>query len=503
MGDFSKFVKAADIPPQDVPKLLLPYQQRWQRDASGIKMYTKSRRIGISWAEASDCALVAAQVRGENCFYIGYEKVMTQTFIKDVADWAKAYNLTASQVEEDEEVFRDGDEHKAILIYRIYFNSGYRVEALSSSPRSLRSRQGRVVIDEAAFHDDFTTLFKAAKALRIWGSSIHIITTYNSIEEPYYELEKDVLSGKFPYSRHFTTFDDALKEGLYQRICLVRGTKWSREAEAEFRSSTFAEFGDDADEELLCIPRNLSGSYFPRVVVEGCMKSDILVVKLQLKDDFAVLPEKDRERQILDWLESAIAPLLEKVNPNLASFYGMDFARIGDLSVLIPAQEQPNLVRRVLFALELRNVPFRQQEQILFYITDRLPRFRAGGMDARGNGQYLAEVAMQRYGSARIAQVMLVPKWYQENMSKYKAGLEDKKVELPASADLLSDHRQVVLEKGTPKVPEGKRKKGTDGEQRHGDGAIACALMWFASEMDRKVIAPDFGLQHSQPTWLW
>jgi phage FluMu gp28-like protein len=65
-----------------------------------------------------------------------------------------------------------------------------------------------------------------------------------------------------------------------------------------------------------------------------------------------------------------------------------------------------NLVRRTLFVLELRNMPFRQQEQILFYIVDRLPHLIAGAMDATGNGAYLAEMAVQRYG-ARIRQVKL------------------------------------------------------------------------------------------------
>ena len=63
-------------------------------------------------------------------------------------------------------------------------------------------------------------------------------------------------------------------------------------------------------------------------------------------------------------------------------------------------QMRNNLLRHTPFIVELRNIPFRQQEQILFYIADRLPRFVGGAMDARGNGQYLAESAMQRYGSA-------------------------------------------------------------------------------------------------------
>lgn len=475
---------ALKLPPEDVPKLLLPYQQNWLRDKSGVKMWTKSRRIGASWCEAGDCALAAAEAKGENSFYIGYEKDMTRGFIQDAADWAKAYQLAASAIEEDEEIFRDGDEEKSILVFRLHFNSGFKIEALSSSPRNLRSRQGRVVIDEAAFHDDLNGLLKAAKALRIWGSRINIITTYNGIDNAYYDLEKDVLAGKLPYSRHFTTFEDALAQGLYRRICLVNGKSWTSEGETEWKNQVLEEFGDDADEELNCIPSSSGGIYFPRILVENCMRSDIPVLRLKLPDDFALLSDQVRHSQVEDWLQAEVEPLICELNRNLNSFYGMDFGRSGDLSYLLVGQELPNLVRRATFALELRNIPFEQQKQILFFVVDRLPRFQIGAHDARGNGQYLAEVAAQKYGFGRVHQIQLTNQWYSEWMPKYKSGLEDRKIELPASADLLQDHRQVVSISGVPKVPEGKKKKGSDGEQRHGDGAIACCLFWFASEQE-------------------
>ncbi len=40
--------------------ILLPYQQKWVSDKSAVKFYEKSRRIGITWAEALDNVLTAA-----------------------------------------------------------------------------------------------------------------------------------------------------------------------------------------------------------------------------------------------------------------------------------------------------------------------------------------------------------------------------------------------------------------------------------------------------------
>jgi len=125
-------------------------------------------------------------------------------------------------------------------------------------------------------------------------------------------------------------------------------------------------------------------------------------------------------------------------------------------------------------------MPFKQQEQILFYIGDRLPRFTFGALDARGNGQYLAEVAAQRYGQGRIAEVMLSEGWYRDTMPKYKAAFEDKSILLPKDADTIEDHRAFKMIKGVAKLPDSKNK-GQDKLQRHGDSGVAGAMAWFAT----------------------
>ena len=82
------------------PAAFLPYQQKWAADESPVKVYEKSRRIGISWAEAGEDALLAASEHGMDIWYIGYNKDMAQEFIEDAAQWARHYSLAASEVEE-------------------------------------------------------------------------------------------------------------------------------------------------------------------------------------------------------------------------------------------------------------------------------------------------------------------------------------------------------------------------------------------------------------------
>lgn len=465
------------------PAVFLPYQAAWVADRADVKVAEKSRRVGFSWAEAEDSAEDAAKSKdagGMDTWYIGYNKDMAQEFVRDVAFWARAMNQTCGEI--GEEIIRDED--KDILTFVIKFASGFRVTALSSRPSNLRGKQGRVIIDEAAFHDDLPGLLKAAMALLVWGGKVRVISTHNGEANAFNELVLDIRAGKKPYSLHRVEFDAAVKQGLYRRICLATKKTWSPEGEVAWVKSMRDFYGDDATEELDVIPSAGSGTYLTRALIEGVMSAEIPVVRLTMPAAFAELASLMREAEIHDWCERELGPTIATyVVPGRRSFFGEDFARSGDLTVLWPLQETPTLGLTTPFTVELRNVPFEQQKQILYYLVDRLPRFTAGALDARGNGQYLAEVAMQRYGSQRIAQVMLSLEWYRENMPRFKAAFEDKTIDAPRDADVLADLRAVRMEKGVARVPEGARGQGADGNKRHGDSAVALALGIYAAKV--------------------
>lgn len=458
------------------PMALLPYQQRWLEDESPVKIIEKSRRIGLSWAEAADDALLAASKSGMDIWYIGYNKDMAQEFIEDCGDWLKHYQKAASAVEE----FVLADEDKDILAFRIRCASGFKIVALSSRPSNLRGKQGKVVIDEAAFHDSLEELIKAAMALLMWGGRVVIISTHDGESNTFNEKVVDVRAGRIPYSLHRVTLDDALAEGLYERICLRLGKEWSQEAEDAWRDSLVAQYGSGADEELFCIPSQGTGTYLTRALIEACTSDQIPVIRYEQTDEFNEKDDAWRYSIVQEWLDETILPLMAGLNPDRQTVFGEDFARTGDLTIMLPAQETQLASWRAIFSLELRNMPFRQQEQILFYIIDHLPRFHHGALDARGNGQYLAEVAMQKYGPEKISQIMLSETWYRENMPKYKAAFEDKSWLLPKDADVIEDHRAFKLIKGVARLPETKNV-GQDKKKRHGDTGIAGALAWYST----------------------
>lgn len=466
------------------PKVFLGYQQRLMSSVSlhAVVVVEKSRRTGYSWSAAAIAMLTASAVKsagGSDVFYMGYNLEMAREFIDYVGDWAKQISPAAVQVEEF--IFKDPDNpDREIKAFRIDFASGYKVVALPSVPRALRGMQGLVIIDEAAFHDDLKELLKAAFALLIWGGKVLIISTHDGDQNPFNVLVQDIRGGRKPYHLERCTFDDALADGLYQRICYTKSKEWSPAAEATWREEIIDFYGDDADEELFCIPQPSSGSAISTPLIEARMDKAVPVIRLKLPDSFVHMAEHLREAEIRDWCEQELKPHLAKLNPNERHVFGEDFARSGDRTSIWPLAIGRDLVRRTPFMVELHNVPFRAQEQILFYIVDRLPRFDAGKMDARGNGQYLAEVAMQRYGS-KIEQVMLTEGWYRENMPVLKTLIEDAEIILPHDGDVLSDFRALKYVRGVIRIIE--KNDGEDGK-RHGDSAIAAALAAAAARAD-------------------
>jgi phage FluMu gp28-like protein len=465
------------------PDVLLGYQKELLSVMADnqVVVVEKSRRIGATWGIAADAVLTAGAEKsaaGQDVLYIGYNLDMTREFIDTCASWAKSFSSAASEVSEF--LFREQDERgaeRAIQAFRIRFLSGFEIVALCSRPRSLRGRQGYVILDEFAFHDEPGELLKAAMALLIWGGKVLIISTHDGADNPFNELIQNCRAGKRPYKVLRITFDDAIKDGLFRRVCLVTGKPWSAEAEAAWRAEIVGLYGDDADEELHCIPRLSGGKYFSRVLLES-RTIEAPVLQWKCDDTFVDLSDDQRATECGEWCIENLTPLLAALAADCRGYLGEDFGRTGDLTVMWPLVLEKDLMRRTPFTVELRNVPFREQEQVLTFICDRLPRFSGAALDARGNGQYLAERARQRYGTDTIAQVMLSEGWYREHFPKLKSALEDGKFALPANSNIIDDFRTVEVVQGVPRVVE---RTGVEGDKRHGDSAIAAVLAQFAS----------------------
>ncbi len=479
--------------------ILMAHQIAWIEDKSPLKVAAKGRRTGITYAEALDDTLTAATRRsdgGDNVYYIGDTKEKGLEFIRYVAHFARVVGKELAEVEEFffEDRQTDGTS-KHIAAYRVRFASSFQIAALSSRPANIRGLQGIVAIDEAAFHPNVAEVLDAVNALLIWGGKIRIISSHNGEDNPFNQLIKDTRAGLYDYSIHHIPFSLAIKNGLYDRVrlmvgaaeCAQRGWTPDRAGFEKWVSTITRSYGpriEARDQELEAIPAKSSGVYLPRALIQKAQDASVPVIAWACAETFFL---DDRRLDVAaEWFDEHVRPILEQLDPTRRTVFGQDFGRDGDLSVILIAQEEDMSRWRSRLQIELRRCPFDVQKQILFAVLDLLPQWLAK-LDARGNGQSHAEAAQQKYGPDRVECVMFSASWYAQHFPKYRSALEDLTFILPGGENVVTDHRLVVLKAGSPGMSS-DHNKGTDGENRHGDGAVAGVLAHAATETDVEVI---------------
>ncbi|EJG5922348.1 hypothetical protein NAE50_000686 [Salmonella enterica] len=495
-----KALLGVDVPESlDLPKsmpVLLGYQSRWFEDNSQICIAEKSRRTGLTWAEAARNVITAAKPKkrgGRNVFYVGSKQEMALEYISACALFARAFNQLA-QADVYEQTFWDSEKKEEILTYMIRFpNSSFKIQALSSRPSNLRGLQGDVVIDEASFHESLDELLKAAMALTMWGARVRIISTHNGVDNLFNQYIQEAREGRKDYSVHRITLDDAIADGLYKRICYVTGQAWSPEAEKKWRDDLYknAPSKDDADEEYGCVPKKSGGAYIPHALIELAMVRDVPILTFEAPEDFLSRAAWLRESEINAWCEERLKPLLTALNARSRYSFGEDFARRGDLTCFTVLEITEDLQKREAFRVELRNMPYDQQKQIMLYILERITRLIGAAFDATGNGGFLAEAALERFGPELVDCVMLSAKWYGEWMPKLKAEFEDQNIFVARHQTTLDDLRHIKVTNGIPQIDKGRTKDENAtaaGSRRHGDFAVALCMANRASYLDGFVL---------------
>ena len=299
-------------------------------------------------------------------------------------------------------------------------------------------------------------------------------------DNPFNELIKEIKEGKKDYSLHRTTFDEALAQGLYKRICLVQKKEWTPEAQEAWRKEIIDSYGDGADEELFCIPVRAGTRYFPSALLEAVSDPSAKVLRKSCDDGFTFEPKEKRVKEFETWLKNEVRDtLLLHTNP---VYLGEDFARSGDLTSIFLDEQMPDGKQLTFLVIELRNVPFDQQWQVILYLMDTAPNFGGGAFDSRGNGQMIAELAAQEW-PGYVQQVMITMAWYAQAFPKLKGRMEDATTTIPDDASIREDFRVVGIKAGVPCVLE---RSGGVREKRHGDGAIAKLMAVYAADADEE-----------------
>lgn len=455
---------------EDLPEgdLLLPYQQAsiaaiYQHEVLVIE---KSRRIGLTWALASDAAVTASTAKGEggdDVLYISYSQEMTREFVDACGMWARAFMGVTPETGEflfDDQI-EGSDETRQIKAFRIKFASGFEIVALSSAPRSLRGKQGKVIIDEAAFVDSLDALLTAALALTIWGSRIIVVSTHNGQDNPFNLLVENIKSGEQLGGHIRIDFQQAVADGLYERIMLVKGETATAEGKAAWVEKIYGIYRGRSDEELDCIPSAGKGAFISPELIMQATKAE------------AGKPE---------------------LYTGKVSAIGWDVARRLHLSVIAPFEEVGALLI-LREQIEMRGLSFKEQNERFDYAMKRY-RGRAK-VDQTGLGMAVVESAQERHGTFAVEGVMFTAAVKLVLATLLKKRFEECTIWIPDDPAVRADLRSIKKSgKGTgapifeADVPA--EKKGDDAppaEQSHGDRFWAYALAVAVAEEGLGVIA--------------
>lgn len=426
--------------------LLLPYQQTTSAllATTSLLVIEKSRRIGLTWGLASDAVLTAAAEKsagGQDVMYISYSQDMTREFVDACAMWAKAMMGVSADV--GELLFADQDESgktREIKAFRISFASGFEIMALSSAPRSLRGKQGLLIIDEAAFVDSLVELLKAAMAFLIWGGKVVVVSTHNGVDNPFNVLLDEIHSEKRKGKTLTITFNDALAQGLYERIALVKGETPSAEGKAAFIADVRGYYGDDAEEELDCVPKTGAGCFLPPEDLAACEHPD------------AAKPELYNKGLVV---------------------IGRDVARRRDLAVIWAFEIVGNMLW-LRQRWEKSKATFKEQDDVFdkMFVSYRVLR---ANIDQTGMGEKVVEDQVAIKGD-RVQGVLFTGPNKLDMAFALKKRVEEHTIVIPPDPAIRADFRAIKKTKGA-----GDNVRLANDETVHADMFWAAALACLAA----------------------
>ena len=386
--------------------VLLPYQRRAIHEASvhALLVIEKSRRIGLTWGIAALAVMTAAPSRaagGMKVWYMGYDMEMAREFIDTSGMWAKAFGFAVSASEEITLRDPEGD----IKAFRVTFASGFEIVALPSVARALRGKQGLVIIDEAAFVTDLDEVLKAALALMIWGGRVVVISTHDGVDNPFNLLIDDIKAGKRKGGTLRIDFDQAISDGLYERVKLM-SSKDLPDKDVWIKGIRDT-YGDNATEELDCIPKSGGGSWINPADYAAC------------EHDEAGRPELYQGGPV---------------------YIGRDVSRRNDISV-IWAFEEINGILWLRDRVELVGAKFSEQDREMDAMIKRF-KTRKVKIDQTGMGEKVVEDAQDRHGDLVEGVLFTAPRRL-DLATSYRVRFETCTIRLPKDAKIRADHRSL------------------------------------------------------------
>ncbi len=368
----------------------LSYQLKWLEDKTYIKMVRKSRRTGFTWIEAFDdvCDVVEGNIKNNKVWFTSTDETNAVEYIQYVAEWAKLVDKASR--------------HRGVIVlepeddiqtYVVKFSNGGQIHALSSNPKALHGKEGKIVLDEFAKHINQESLWEGAKGCAIWGYPIRVMSTVTTKDSLFYRFKERILKGELDWSLHQVTIHDAVRDGILNKI-LNKEVVTEEETKAwlarEKKNCIYLRIWNT---QYLCQEEDDSESFLTYEMIKKNQRNDLLYIPFirienyratekEVKEDN--IPASQHEGKIFTnkQLKDLLDPLREQIkNP---TGVGMDIAETGHLSS-IWGTEKEGRIKNTRFCIDMHNVAFSVQQAILWGIID-LPKTIKTCIDKTGIG---------------------------------------------------------------------------------------------------------------------
>ena len=421
----------------------LPYQVRYLKDKSRIKIVEKSRRVGFTYVQSYEDVDDCVMKRVPQVWFSSADESAAKEYIEYCALWAKVFNLAVSSI--DEEYV---DEKKDITAYVIRFKNGTKITGLSSNPKKFRSKGGKVVLDEYAWHEDDKALWDAARPAITWGFPLRILSTHNGKSCKYYHFLEDVKSEKLNWSLHSVPIQKAVAEGLADKIL---GRKLTDEEREEWIEEERKNCGDHETwlQEYCCIPVDGQSAFLPYDLIRTCEVPAIEILKP-----------------------------IEEIKGDL--FIGYDVARKKDLSVCWALERTDRFLITRFFDV-MKKTKFSVQREYLEHVFKHRSVMR-GCLDASGLGMQLAEEIQETFGKYRVEDITFTARIKEEMAYGIKSKMEDRELLIPSDFDVREDlHSIKKITTSSGHIRFDVKDSKTNG---HGDRFWAMALAKHAVSND-------------------
>jgi phage FluMu gp28-like protein len=432
-------------------KIFCPYQKKYLRDNSRIKIWEKSRRIGATWTQAFEDILDNGK-HGMNVWFTSIDKSAVEEYMYYVREWSRVIEFYSKK-----RIIKNDSR-----LSRVVFMNNFRIVGTSSNPNALRAKGGKGVWDEAAHHPADVEMKKAISAVTTFGKyPLRILSTPKGKDSVFNNYRIQAANGQKGWSLHTTSIYDASRDGIFDKLY---GKKFSDDERNNLIEMIRADVGTDVfKQEFCCEVMDSTAAWLSRDLLLSCVSE-------------RCVPENYSGGKV---------------------YIGVDIARYAHYYVIWISE----LVGDTLVTMEvitLQNTKFEDSHQILKQAINRYKTVKVT-VDRTAIGEAPTERMQREFGQI-IKPVIFNSKTKFDMSTLLKKHFEKKTVLIPDREDILKSHlaiqRSVTAANNT--VFDAKFN-----QFGHGDHYWAHALMMLGHQseefdFDTIILPPNNPIFHSK-----